>query len=88
MPSFIAMFLFFCLSNISFPTTAGFVPEMLIYFSSLKISYVVTAFVTLVILSLPFYFIWNLHKIGYGKFSNYLQLSYSDLTLKELHIFG
>lgn len=48
MPIYIVLFLFFSLSNISFPLTAGFIAEMLIFMSTLEISPFVTIIVTLV----------------------------------------
>lgn len=88
MPLYISFFFFFTFSNISFPGTAGFIPEFLIYLSSFHINIFVTIFISFGILLLPFYFLLLLQKISFGSFSPYLLLSSSplDLNLKEFHL--
>ena len=89
MPLYISFFFFFTFSNISFPGTAGFIGEFLIYLSSFNINIYVCILISLGILLLPFYFLLLLQKISFGSFSPYIILSSSsplDLNLKEFHL--
>ena len=87
MPLYISFFFFFTFSNISFPGTAGFVAEFLIYLSSFQINFWVFILVSLGILLLPFYFLLLLQKISFGSFSPYItNAGTQDLNLKEFHL--
>lgn len=87
MPMYIFFFFFFTFSNISFPGTAGFIGEFLIYLSSFKINIWVCLLTSLGILLLPFYFLLLLQRISFGSFTPYILNTYNqDLTLKEIHL--
>lgn len=87
MPIYITLFFIFNLSNLSQPGTFGFISEFLIYYGSIFLNPIITIFITLISFQLPIYFLWNYHKIAYGKFSNYLPILYNDITRKEIHLF-
>ena len=84
MPIHLALFLFFTLSNLSFPGTSGFLSEFLIYLGSFHLNPYYTLCAASVSFFLPAYFLWCYHKIAYGRLSNYLPTFYQDLTIKEV----
>lgn len=86
-PKFVTILFIFTLKNTSFPLTAGFVPELLIYLSSINISPKVLVLASSAICLLPFYFKTALHRISYGSLSPYQAVKFSDLNIKEFHLF-
>jgi proton-translocating NADH-quinone oxidoreductase chain M len=86
MPIYIILFLFFTLSNLSFPGTFGFISEFLIYYGTFLLNPIYLIPVSLVSFLLPLYFLWTYHKIAYGQISNYIPILYQDITIKEYNI--
>jgi NADH-quinone oxidoreductase subunit M len=86
MPLYISFFFFFTFANISFPGTAGFLPEFLIYLSSYHINIYVTILISLGILLLPFYFLLLLQKISFGSLSSHFLSFSQDINFKEFHL--
>lgn len=85
LPTLISLLFLFSISNISFPGTAGFIPELLLYASSIHLSPLVLFLLLSAVLLLPLYFIYAFHKISFGLLSPYLSTLFQDLSIKEFH---
>lgn len=86
MPQYITFFLIFTLANLSFPGTYGFISEFLIYLGSVTLNPIITILIGTISFLLPIYFLWTFHKIAYGQYTNYLPISFNDITRKEFHL--
>lgn len=84
-PIYTTLFFLFTLSNLSFPLSLGFIAELLILLSTIEISPFITICTCLVTILLPFYFMWTLQRISYGKISNYLPKIIQDTNIKEIN---
>jgi NADH:ubiquinone oxidoreductase subunit 4 (subunit M) len=87
MPLFTTLFLIFSLANSAVPGTSGFISEFFTFIGVFYSNPFVAIFASLAIVLTPAYSLWFLHKIAFGTFSNYLPSLFSDITLKEFHLF-
>jgi len=86
LPTYISFLFFFAFSNISFPGTAGFIGELLIYIGAFSINSYTLFLVSLGILLLPFYFILAYSQIAFGVISNHFLIFPQDINLKEFNL--
>ena len=85
-PLFISFLLFFILSNIGIPGSAGFIGEIFLYFALSNLSPVILILTTLILIFLPLSTFWTYQKLSSGSFSTYLPLLFQDLNIKELNL--
>ena len=86
-PVFSKVLFYFTLSNISFPKTPGFIPELKVYFGSIEQSPLVLFQTTSVIIQLPLYFVKMYQRISFGTLSPYKLTIYTDQNIKELLLY-
>jgi proton-translocating NADH-quinone oxidoreductase chain M len=87
MPLFVVFNFFLTFSNMSFPGTAGFIPEMLIYISAIEVNLYVGLLVTIPVIVVPVFFLTTYQKISFGTLSPYIGKVYSDINIKEANMF-
>lgn len=86
MPIFVSLFLFFSFSNIAFPGTSSFIGEILVLFGSVKISLILTFFMTFGVILSAGYSIWLLNRISFGPLKLTYFKNYQDLSRREFFI--
>lgn len=87
MPLYTSIFLFFTLSNISFPGTSNFIGELLILLGSFKTNITVTIFGATGIVLGGMYSLWLFNRISFGNIKMQCSVHFLDLNLREIIIF-
>lgn len=87
MPLFSSFFLFFSLANIGLPGTSNFVGELLVFVGLFKKSTIITFISGWGMVLCAIYAIWLHNRINFGTLKTKYILSFTDLSLRELHIF-
>jgi len=87
MPLFVSCFLFFILSNISFPGTGGFVGEFLILLGSFKVNNSITFLAAIGIIIGAVYSLWLFNRVSFGNLKIQYTVTFIDLSLREFFLF-
>jgi NADH:ubiquinone oxidoreductase subunit 4 (subunit M) len=87
-PILAVVFLIFAMANISFPGTSSFVGEFLILAGVLKESSWLAFFTALSMILGAVYMLLVYNRIFFGNIKNISIIKFSDVSKKELYIFG
>mgnify|MGYP001349247440 CR=1 FL=1 len=84
MPIFVVFFVWFTLSNIGLPGTAGFVGELMIFMSSFYIHPFMSAMVVITVLLSASYSLWMVRRVFYGPVQVAALHTLEDLHYREM----
>lgn len=87
MPLFSSFFLFFSLANIGLPGTSNFVGELLVFVGLFKKSTIITFIAGWGMVLCAVYAIWLHNRINFGTLKTKYIKTFTDLSIRELHIF-
>ena len=87
MPVLSSFFMFFCIANIGFPGTSGFIGELLIIYSSLKYSFLIGFLAALTLILSPIYTLSMYKKIFLGDLNKKIPMkSNIDISGNEIFV--
>ena len=86
-PLFTTIFIFFSMANSGFPLTSGFIAEFLALSGIFNSNPLIALIASLSIVLVPAFMLNLLHRICYGRYTSYITIVTSDITIKEFHIF-
>ena len=75
------------MANSGFPLTSGFIAEFLALSGIFNSNPLIALIAGLSIVLVPAFMLNLLHRICYGRYSSYINIITSDITIKEFHIF-
>ena len=87
MPVFISIFLVFTFANAALPGTCNFVGELLLFTGIFQDNIFITFFSATGIILSGAYSLWLFNRIAYGNIKIKHIEGFSDLTLREFHVF-
>ena len=87
MPIYVTVFLFFTISNISFPGTSSFVGEFLILTGSFKVNTTITFLSALSVIIGAIYSLWLFNRIAFGNLKIQYTQKFLDVNFKEFLLF-
>ncbi|HLF67450.1 MAG TPA: NADH-quinone oxidoreductase subunit M, partial [Gammaproteobacteria bacterium] len=88
MPVFAGFFMLFSLANVGLPGTSGFVGELFVILSAVKVHFLVALFAGLTLILSPAYTLWMYKRTLFGSMENQQVKELTDITWGERLIFA